>query len=53
MTFSETLALTADVREVQSFFSDIFKRILHDDEFRDLLGDYYLRRVYAQLHDAA
>jgi type I restriction enzyme R subunit len=33
--------------------SDIFKRILDDDEFRDLLGDYYLKKVYAQLRDAA
>ena len=33
--------------------SDIFKRILDDDEFRDLLGDYYLKKVYGQLRDAA
>jgi type I restriction enzyme R subunit len=33
--------------------SDIFKRILDDDEFRDLLGDYYLKKVYSQLREAA
>ena len=33
--------------------SDIFKRILDDDEFRELLGDYYLKKVYGQLRDAA
>jgi hypothetical protein len=25
--------------------SEIFKRILDDDEFRELLGDYYVRKV--------
>ena len=33
--------------------SDIFKRILDDEDFRDLLGDYYLKKVYAQLRGAA
>jgi type I restriction enzyme R subunit len=33
--------------------SEIFKRILDDDEFRELLGDYYVRKVYEQLHAAA
>ena len=33
--------------------SDIFKRILDDDEFRDLLGDYYLKKVYGQLRGSA
>ena len=33
--------------------SDIFKRILDDDEFRDLLGDYYLKKVYEQLRGSA
>jgi len=33
--------------------SEIFKRILDDDEFSDLLRDYYLKKVYSQLRDAA
>jgi type I restriction enzyme, R subunit len=33
--------------------SEIFKRILDDDEFRELLGDYYVRKVYEQLREAA
>ena len=33
--------------------SDIFKRILDDDDFRELLGDYYVKKVYEQLRDAA
>ena len=33
--------------------SEIFKRILDDDEFRELLGDYYVRKVYEQLRQAA
>ena len=33
--------------------SEIFKRILDDDEFSDLLRDYYLQKVYSQLRDAA
>ncbi len=32
---------------------EIFKRILDDDDFRDLLGDYYVRKVYDQLREAA
>jgi type I restriction enzyme, R subunit len=33
--------------------SEIFKRILDDDDFRELLGDYYVKKVYEQLRDAA
>jgi type I restriction enzyme R subunit len=33
--------------------SDIFKRILDDDDFRELLGDYYVKKVYEQLRDVA
>jgi type I restriction enzyme R subunit len=33
--------------------ADIFKRILDDDEFRELLGDYYVRKIYEQLREAA
>jgi type I restriction enzyme R subunit len=33
--------------------SEIFKRILDDDEFRELLGDYYVKKVYEQLRQAA
>jgi type I restriction enzyme R subunit len=33
--------------------SDIFKRILDDDDFRELLGDYYVKKVYEQLREAA
>jgi len=33
--------------------SEIFKRILDDDEFSDLLRDYYLKKVYSQLRDVA
>ena len=32
--------------------SEIFKRILDDDDFRELLGDYYVRKVYEQLREA-
>lgn len=28
---------------------EIFKRILDDDDFRDLLADFYLRKIYARL----
>jgi type I restriction enzyme, R subunit len=33
--------------------SEIFKRILDDEEFRELLGDYYVKKVYEQLREAA
>ena len=29
--------------------SEIFKKILDDDDFRELLGDYYVKKVYEQL----
>jgi type I restriction enzyme R subunit len=32
---------------------EIFKRILDDEEFPTLIGDYYLKKVYGQLRDAA
>jgi type I restriction enzyme R subunit len=33
--------------------SEIFKRILDEEDFRNLLGDYYLKKVYQQLREAA
>jgi hypothetical protein len=33
--------------------SEIFKRILDDEDFRDLLGENYVKRVYEQLREAA
>jgi hypothetical protein len=33
--------------------SEIFKRILDGDQFRELLGDYYVKKVYEQLREAA
>ena len=33
--------------------SDIFKRVLDDADFRSLLADYYVKKVYEQLRDAA
>jgi type I restriction enzyme R subunit len=33
--------------------SEIFKKILDDEDFRELVGDYYVKKVYAQLRDAA
>jgi type I restriction enzyme R subunit len=33
--------------------SDIFKKILDDDDFSDVLRDYYLKKVYSELRDAA
>jgi type I restriction enzyme R subunit len=33
--------------------SDIFKRILDDDEFSGFLREHYLRKVYAQLRETA
>jgi type I restriction enzyme R subunit len=33
--------------------SDIFKRILDDEDFRELLGDYYVNKVYKQLREPA
>ena len=32
---------------------EVFKWILDDEDFRDLLGDYNLKKVYVQLRDAA
>ena len=32
---------------------EIFKRILDDDDFRDLLADYYVSKVYEQLRERA
>ncbi len=33
--------------------SEIFKKILDDDDFSDILRDYYLKKVYAELRTAA
>jgi type I restriction enzyme, R subunit len=33
--------------------SEIFKRILDEEDFRDLLCDYYVKKVYGQLREAA
>ena len=33
--------------------AEIFKRILDDDGLPDLLSEYYLKKVYEQLRDAA
>ena len=33
--------------------SEIFKRILDEQDFRELLGDYYGKKVYEQLREAA
>ena len=33
--------------------SEIFKKILDDDDFRELLGDYYVKKVYDELREAA
>jgi type I restriction enzyme R subunit len=42
--FLETIVTRMDTN------SEIFKRILDDDDFRQLLGDYYVQKVYEQLH---
>jgi type I restriction enzyme R subunit len=33
--------------------SEIFKRILDEQDFRNLLSDFYLKKVYEQLREAA
>ncbi len=33
--------------------SEIFKKILDDDDFSDFLRDHYLGKVYTQLRDVA
>lgn len=33
--------------------SDIFKRILDEDDLQEVVHDYYLKKVYAELRDAA
>ena len=33
--------------------SDIFKRILDEDDLQEVVRDYYLKKVYAELRDAA
>ena len=45
-TFMNTIVTRMDAN------SEIFKRILDDQDFRDLLGEYYVRKVYEQLHEA-
>ena len=32
---------------------DIFKRVLDDQDFRDLLSDYYVRKVYERLREVS
>jgi type I restriction enzyme R subunit len=45
--FLETIVTRMDAN------SDIFKKILDEEEFRDALGDYYVKKVYEQLRAAA
>jgi len=45
--FLETIVTRMDAN------SDIFKRILDEEEFRDALGDYYVKKVYEQLRGVA
>jgi len=33
--------------------SEIFKKILDEEDFRNHVGGYYLQKVYGQLRDAA
>jgi len=33
--------------------NEIFKRVLDDQDFRTLLADYYVKKVYDQLREAA
>jgi type I restriction enzyme R subunit len=33
--------------------SEIFKRILDEDDLQEVVRDYYLKKVYAELRDAA
>jgi type I restriction enzyme, R subunit len=33
--------------------NEIFKRVLDDEDFRTLLADYYVKKVYEKLRDAA
>jgi len=45
--FLETIVTRMDAN------SEIFKRILDDDDFRELLGGYYVKKVYEQLRETA
>jgi type I restriction enzyme R subunit len=46
-TFLQTIVTRMDAN------SDIFRRLLDDEDFRELLGDYYVNKVYGQLRDVA
>jgi type I restriction enzyme, R subunit len=45
--FLQTIVVRMDAN------SEIFKRILDDQDFRDLLGDYYVKKIYEELREAA
>ena len=55
----ENFALAFDRKFMQTIVtrmdanSDIFKKILDDDEFSDVLRDFYLKKVYGELREAA
>ena len=46
-TFLQTIVTRMDAN------SDIFKRILDNDDFREAIGDYYVKKVYEQLREVA
>jgi type I restriction enzyme, R subunit len=46
-TFMNTIVTRMDAN------NEIFKRVLDDSDFRTLLADYYVKKVYEQLRDAA
>lgn len=46
-TFMNTIVTRMDAN------NEIFKRVLDDQDFRSLLADYYVRKVYEQLREAA
>jgi type I restriction enzyme R subunit len=46
-TFMNTIVTRMDAN------NEIFKLVLDDPDFRTLLGDYYVRKVYEQLREAA
>jgi hypothetical protein len=45
--FLQTIVTRMDAK------SDIIKRLLDDEASRELLGDYYVKKVYGQLRDVA
>ncbi|HXH89194.1 MAG TPA: type I restriction endonuclease [Gaiellaceae bacterium] len=46
-TFMSTIITRMDAND------EIFKRVLDDQDFRTLLADYYVKKVYEQLREAA